>query len=434
MPDYVPAIRGRMGDWTYYVTAMKLAKVAREVRFAEDIHSHSELDELIQRKIGDRVKKEMVPYLLNQPQRFYGSIIVAVYGGEPEFSPVTVAEHELINDDERSSYGFGLLRFDGSQQYFALDGQHRLKSIELALKDKPDLGREEVTVIIVKHENNAEGLARTRRLFSTLNRRAEKTKVGLNIAIDEDDPTAICTRRLVREHPYLGAMGLVKADEQGLNSKQLSTGVKDQPYFTTLQTLYECSELLLTAYEGGMDIDQEFRQNRPDSDTLDAYYEYLSDLWMKIFDLCPDLAGVRTGREKPGTQRIDKRFGGGGSVIVRPIGQLALCDALADAMRDGMDSTMFLTRFFGEVSLNLDDAPWKKLVWNPEARAIAGGKKERTLAGYLILHKFGVKIPVKQRQLLEDYRKATQDKTVKLLRVATPEPEEAADAAPMEAV
>ena len=31
MPDYVPALRGRMGDWTYYVTPMKLGKVANEV-------------------------------------------------------------------------------------------------------------------------------------------------------------------------------------------------------------------------------------------------------------------------------------------------------------------------------------------------------------------------------------------------------------------
>jgi DNA sulfur modification protein DndB len=124
MPDYVPALKARMGDWNYYVTVMKLGKIARECRLAEEIHTDKDLDALIQRAIQDRVEKEMVPYLVNEPQRFYGALVVAVYGGEPEFSPVTVAEHSLLDDSqERNSYGFGLLRFDGSQVYYALDGQ-----------------------------------------------------------------------------------------------------------------------------------------------------------------------------------------------------------------------------------------------------------------------------------------------------------------------
>ena len=165
MPDYVPALQARMGDWQYYVTVMKLGKIARECRLAEEIHVNKDLDDLIQRELQDRVRKEMVPYLLNEPQRFYGALVVAVYGGEPEFSPVRVHEHELIDDRESSSYGFGLLRFDGSQIYYALDGQHRLKSIQEAIILNPDIAKEEITVIVLKHEDTQEGLQRTRRLF-----------------------------------------------------------------------------------------------------------------------------------------------------------------------------------------------------------------------------------------------------------------------------
>jgi DNA sulfur modification protein DndB len=165
--DYVPALRATMGDWKYYVTVMKIGKIARECRLAEEIHTDKDLDALIQRAIQDRVAKEMVPYLLNEPQRFYGALVVAVYGGEPEFSPVRVDEHELIDDKDkdRSSYGFGLLRFDGSQTYYALDGQHRLKSIQEAIKIEPDLAKEEITVIILKHEDSKEGLQRVRVTF-----------------------------------------------------------------------------------------------------------------------------------------------------------------------------------------------------------------------------------------------------------------------------
>src|SRR5205085_3903971 len=142
---------------------------------------------LIQRALEERVKSEMVPYLLNEPQRFYGALVVAVYGGEPEFSPVTVSEHHLLDDEaDKSSYGFGLLRFDGSQIYYALDGQHRLKSIQEAIRLDADLAKEEISVIILKHEETKAGMQRTRRLFSTLNRRAKPTSTGMNIAIDED--------------------------------------------------------------------------------------------------------------------------------------------------------------------------------------------------------------------------------------------------------
>lgn len=66
MPDYVPALRASMGDWQYYVTVMKLGKIARECRLADDIHPNKDLDALIQRALQDRVQKEMVPYLFER--------------------------------------------------------------------------------------------------------------------------------------------------------------------------------------------------------------------------------------------------------------------------------------------------------------------------------------------------------------------------------
>jgi DNA sulfur modification protein DndB len=107
-------------------------------------------------------------YLLKEKQRFYSAIVVAVYGGEPEFSPVYVEEYDLIDS------GFGDLRFDGSQMYYgyyALDGQRRLKSIQEAIRLNAGIAKEEIVVIIVKHEETKAGIERTRRLFSTLNRR-----------------------------------------------------------------------------------------------------------------------------------------------------------------------------------------------------------------------------------------------------------------------
>jgi len=123
--------------------------------------------------------------------------------------------------------------------------------------------------------------------------------VGLNIAIDEDDPVAITTRRLVKEHPYLGELKLVKANKEGLNSKQLSTLAKDETYLTTLQILYEANEYLLSSYAGGMDVDDQFKSYRPNAESLDSFYDFLAAIWTDILETCPDLSPVLQKHKKP---------------------------------------------------------------------------------------------------------------------------------------
>lgn len=427
MSDYVPAIRGRMGDREYFVTAMKMGKVADTTKLAGAItrNASGDLNELIQREIGKRVESEMVPYLLDQPQHFYGALIVAVYGGKPEFREVKVSDgHELIDDTEASSYGFGLLRFDGSQIYYALDGQHRLRSMQIACERNPDLRNEEVAVIIVGHENTLDGMTRTRRLFSTLNRKAEKTKIGLNIAIDEDDAVAICTRRLVYEHQYLGGLGLVKADSNGLNSKQLPPTAKNAPYLTTLQALYECNEFFLSAYDNGREIDKTFKAIRPSDDELDAFYDFIAAIWTDICEMCPDLQPIirQDKGQTPGILRDFNRVGGG-SVIARPLGQFIIAEVISAALRQGQQQHEFIERFFREVSGNLDDVPWVKVIWNPQSHTIASGNKPRALTVRLLLHKFNLKTSIGPRQLLREYRELTLDKKMKLLRVANADEE-----------
>jgi len=417
MPDYVPALQAKMGDWRYYVTVMKMGKVARECRLAEEIHADKDLDALLQRAIQDRVEKEMVPYLLNEPQRFYGALVVAVYGGEPEFSPVRVDEHELIDDKDRGSYGFGLLRFDGSQVYYALDGQHRLKSIQEAIRIEPDLAKEEITVIILKHEDSKEGLQRTRRLFSTLNRRAKPTSSGMNIAIDEDDGVAILTRRLVKESSIL--KGLVLSS---LGSKQLASTKSNDSYITTLSSLYEVNEILLGAYNEGTQIDKDFKQFRPSSDDLDNYYLFLEDIWKQMLDCCPGFESIKSGKQKPGELRFLLDSDGlpavddaqknipGGNVFFRPIGQYIVAEVIKQAGIQRKVLPDVIAAIMAHASMDIDHAPWVGVIWNPSTRTIIGGRKERTLISTMISHALGLRTSLKVRELKQKYRDIIGDK------------------------
>ena len=425
MPDYVPALAGRMGDWQYYVTVMKLGKIAKECSLAEEIHANKDLDEQIQREIGKRVEKEMVPYLLNEKQRFYGALVVAVYGGEPAFSPVTVNEHDLLDDKEGDTYGFGLLRFDGSQVYYALDGQHRLKSIQEAIKVDPALREEQVTVIIIKHEDSRAGMERTRRLFSTLNRRAKPTSAGMNIAIDEDDSIAIVTRQLVKENDTLKKLVLAKIES--VNSKQLNPSKSNDPYITTLAAMYETNEILLGAFEGGLTIDKDFKQFRRSYEDTDAYFEYLRDIWMRLLEKCPGFDAVLAGKRKPGDLRRRVSLNGvpvldengkpipGGSVFARPYGQFIIADVLKTVGLQGKSVPDAIDALMEGISMDIDQAPWVNTIWNPLRHQVTGTKGTRALVTNMIRHALGLKITPKIREMTQQYRDTTGDRKGSLL-------------------
>jgi DNA sulfur modification protein DndB len=423
MADYIPALKAKMGDWQYYVTVMKLGKIARECRIAEDIRPNQELNDLIQREITNRVEKEMVPYLLKENQRFYGALVVAVYGGEPEFSPVTVDEHPLLDDTDRTTYGFGLLRFDGSQIYYALDGQHRLKSIQKAIEYYPDLAKEEISVIILKHEETPEGLQRTRRLFSTLNRRAKPTTTGQNIAIDEDDAVAIVSRQLVKENEILKKIVSIK-----LGSKQIKSLSKaDYPYITTLAAFYETNSVLLGCYEGGLEIDAKFKQFRPSNNDLEAYYLFLEEIWISLLNKCPRFDLILNEKKQPGDlrKRLDKdgfpvlkedgKPMAGGSVFARPFGQFIVAEAIKLAHIQGKPIQATIDAIMDNISMDIDCAPWVGIIWNPSIQRIMGSKAERVLLSSMICHALGLKIKSKVRDLKQKYRDTLEDPKASLL-------------------
>ena len=200
-PLILPALRGVMGNWVYYSCLMQLGELSARIRFADEVHTHQGLSEMIQRSIDETRTKEIADYIRLQPQRFFNSLVVAVYGGEPNWHALFNVRNigadpilEKLQPETIESVGF--LTLEGDEKLFALDGQHRLAGIK-EIKDRgyqPAID-DEVSLILVAHEQSAEGLVRTRRLFTTLNKTGRKVTKGDIIALDEDDVMAICVRR-----------------------------------------------------------------------------------------------------------------------------------------------------------------------------------------------------------------------------------------------
>jgi DNA sulfur modification protein DndB len=379
MPDTVPALRGRLGDWEYYVTVMKLNKIAKEVDLAEKLHPHKELDLQIQREIGSRVEP-MVSYLLTQKERFYGALIVAVYGGNPRFHPVKMAEHTLLDGE----FPFGVIILDGAQRYFALDGQHRLASIKRAVEAKPELGEEEVSVILVPHMQTPVGMQRTRRLFNTINRYAKPTSQAVNITMDEDDAFALLTRRLLREYRMFNPEGRIKVKGASIPDSAVNA-------FTTLSVLYQVNSTLLESNERADRFAQpRFKHTRPTEEELEDWFEELVGIWNAIVASFKELRQVESGAQTPGFFRKtgkDQNVAEG-HLLFRPIGQLAFAKGLRMAMNDGVTLELAVTRA-AKIEWRLGKAPWKGLFWHSGQQTMITTKEAQSLGARIIAYLLG---------------------------------------------
>ena len=393
--ELYPALKAHMGDWTYYIVKMQMQEVAAKVKFGSQVHSDKTLDEAIQRTITEsRVKRDIVNYLKRREDRFFASLVVAAIGGSPKFYPVSIAEDpqfEILADEESIEQSFGVLKFSGAQDYYALDGQHRLKAIKTLLQPEdesdrrgvpPGFAQEELSVLMVirpSERSQEDWLSSYRRLFSSLNRYAKPTDKDTNIIMDEDDIISILTRRLIETHSFFQAPG------RHLESLRVQT--KGRPlkegtsYFTSLQQLYDLNETLLTTHlrvnrgwgsgpEAELDRDiKNFKRFAPQEDYVDELLEELTLYWDAIIAVIPDLSELN-----PSDARDHKSDGTDGKVadnaLFWPIGQdvmISVARALLDkrlaapetpTLEDAKDAL----RRLGKVDWRLHRVPWRGLL------------------------------------------------------------------------
>ncbi|MFC0098373.1 DNA sulfur modification protein DndB [Micromonospora marina] len=332
---FVPAFKAHVGDWEYYLCLMSYAQVAREINFAYELGGNKDLATMIQRGVGDRTEA-ITQYLLTNEHRFLGSLIVAAWGGHPEYIALTMddnAEQNMLAGVDRE---FGVLTFDGTHQFFALDGQHRLKAIKDAVKRDPELGSEDIGVIVVPHFNSEEGRRRTRRLFTNINRNAVKTSTQENIALDEDDSFAILTRRFLDDHPFLSQPNVVQVfSKQGSDGevKLANRNVNvSQSAWTTIGILYDLLK------EMGFDLDGSIQKlsKRATDEVLDESYEILVERLNQLFIACGDLRARYEKTGSPRELRAPKDHDGNGHPFMRPVVQLAVARALRHVVSQGL--------------------------------------------------------------------------------------------------
>ncbi|KPF61717.1 DNA sulfur modification protein DndB [beta proteobacterium AAP51] len=360
---------------------MKYAEVARQVGFAYELGGNADLNTLIQRGLSHRTQA-IKDYLMKSEHRFLGALLVAAWGGAPQYMSVSMDDPDgvLSGIDKQ----FGVLTFDGTQQYFALDGQHRLKAIKEALKSNPEIGQEDICVIMVSHYDTEEGKVRTRRLFTNINRNAKATTGAENIVLDEDDGPAIVTRRLITEHPFFSAQGVIKVftrqgEEGELKLASGNVSQSEKRAFTTIANLYD----MVRSLSFGLDPAMQKRDARPSDEVLESAYVTIGQ---RLDDLLKATGNIRESL-LAGTSAKDIRFPknneAGGHAFMRPVIQKAVARAAAQiAEQDVLPWNAVMERL-SKLPWQIGQAPWTA-VFNTSNNKMVTAKENVTLLDDLV--------------------------------------------------
>ncbi|MFJ2215009.1 DNA sulfur modification protein DndB [Streptomyces sp. NPDC101062] len=368
---FVPAFEAKVGNWTYYSCLMSYAQVAREINFAHELGGNRDLGTMIQRGVGTRTEK-ITEYLLSNENRFLGAIIIAVWGGDPNYLSVEMNSEAqaVLQGVDRN---FGVLTFDGTQQFFALDGQHRLKAIKDAIKKNPDLGSEDINVIVVPHFDTPDGRRRTRRLFTNINRNAKSTNPQENIALDEDDSFAILTRRLLDDDPFLSREKAVlvfsKVGQDGELVLAQRSITATSPAWSTIGVVYDIAK------EIGFDLPCTSEQStqRVTDELLDQSFEILSTRILELLDACGDLRQRYLASVSPKDLRAPKGRDGSGHPFMRPAIQVQVARVVRHILEQESLAWPEIMKRLGALNWKMTSAPFSSMwIETPEGTKAKG--------------------------------------------------------------
>ena len=399
---YLPSLRGIMGDWVYYPTLMKLKDIAERVKIAEEIYQSKTLSEMVQREIKRKRGKEIKDYLLKQEQRFFNSLIVAVYEGDPNWHEIThiKGNNQVDSEDipEDVVAGIGILSLNGEEELFTLDGQHRLVGIKEAIAENPQLGEDELSIIFITHKTDQEGMERSRRLFTTLNKNAVRVSKGEIITLDEDDTMAITVRRLVTENPIF-------IDKRILNNTTDNIPKSNQTCLTTIGNLYDLLGILFTKVyiisnkKRPSDRKKELTKIRQSDVVLNRHYLNACEYFKQLTNCFLPLEEFANSIDDYPIVVKKYRHSDGGSVLFRPIGLKILTKIVAVLAEKHPLTECF--KMISKLPIDLAKDPYNGVIWDSSQKKIINGS---TLARNLLLYMLNHP-PKDIDKLHEDYAK-----------------------------
>ena len=152
----VPSIRGIQAGKEFYVSMFPLKYIPKLLLYDEQ---ELDLDPELraQRTLNRSRIPEMTRYVVENPKNYTFSAITASIDGDVIFEPQ--ADHDLGRN-------IGRLIIPMSSRFLVNDGQHRRAAIVEALKQRPEMGDETISVVLFVDT----GLKRSQQMFADLNK------------------------------------------------------------------------------------------------------------------------------------------------------------------------------------------------------------------------------------------------------------------------
>ncbi len=445
----------QMGNAQSYLGSVTLEWLASRVYFAlqlplfrrkydQDSHNiirdSETIEELQQRPLDWSRQAHLAQYLAVLKNHKFPPILVVISQDwvndttAPEWDInccANVSVDDFISLDKNDS--IGLLNIGEQYSIFALDGQHRLMGIqglmellktgklEVYNKDKKakgtpiklddlieeynldplalqSLAKEKIGIeiipAVIKGETYEEARRRVRSVFVHVNRMAISLSKGQLVLLNEDDGFAIVSRRLAITHPLLK-----DRDEKDWNPRvnwDSATIANKSTVLTTLQALQDMTEGYLESKfcQWKTKDKKNLISLRPDDEEIEEGLKLLSKLFDELASL-PSYRQLEQGVKTYELRRFNHEKGGGeGNFLFRPVGQIALAQALGFLVfiqKMNLESITKKLIYFDEIGgfsyMDTSQSIWYGVLYDPMKKRIqVSGKK---LASRLLIYLLG---------------------------------------------
>ena len=386
MASTIPAMRGKLGNTEYFIVTMKAKEVGEKMKAAVAVEGWEDLslEQKYQRNIDlKRVRMDIAPYLAGDPNRFFGALIVAVQNGEKmRYEPVKEVisrERAFTGSHYNAADGLGFLTLEGEEILIPIDGQHRAKALDFAIRGRdeqnkeldfhanPSLAQEDVTLMLIRFDSDAEK-ALARKIFNKVNRYAKRPSKGENLVIDDDDVAAVFARRMTEPEEELFSGDLVTT-----TGNTLSDGAAE---FTTLATLYEINREILIAKN------HDYRKTvRPDKQIEKIYWSDIEGVWKRLVADITHFSNALKDRGKDGNEvrrQIRRVY-----LLGKPVGQRVLASAFLQmtekkgefkdiAASEPPLSPAEACERLNAINWRIDDAIWLNVLTRDSTRVLNG--------------------------------------------------------------
>ena len=336
-----PAVRGVQAGRPCYVAMCPMRIIPKLFLFAEE----SVPAELRAQRVLNHLRvPEISSYLTDNPSNYTLSSLTASVDSMVSFEPMS---------DTGFGQNIGILSIPMDAKILINDGQHRRAAIEQAIKDNPELGHDNISVLFFIDE----GLSRSQQMFADLNKHAVRPSDSISTLYDLRDSISELARYIQKQVSLFARMTELEKSSISNRSTKL----------VTLSSIKNSTKSLL-------------RKGNKDSVSLEEK-QLAIEFWEEVIANMQDWRDALDKKIAPAELRNDYIHAHG--VMLQAMGQIG-----ADLLTQYRDNWKTILQGLQAIDWSRNNADW-------EGRAMVQGRISKahihvTLTGNYIKQKLNI--------------------------------------------